>query len=360
MLAFLFYGGGVNFLPSAGRRERFSRRARISPSASLRGKIFAPTPEYVEMSGDAKVGNLVAFPRKFVLVEQGVRKKTVFCPAHSVLTGTRTFRGKKRQQKTLTISVDLEGSVALSHVSREEWEIYEKQRDSLNAARKLARVFLRYRMPVTWGICGHLFLEGCDGRHGYSENDWYGPWFKHDPATEASRDSSWYMPDFIRFLTQESLFEIGYHSFGHFRYQQCSEKTVERDMAFADSLRRDWGIKLESFVFPYNQCGHLDLVVARGRFRCIRGNIGNVYPAFGILDFGDFRFFNTTQMFSPETMDVCLAQIEQIGRHTFNYYTHAHQWLQEDAWEKLEEWLHRLDRVREAGTIRIRKMGEVA
>jgi hypothetical protein len=127
----------------------------------------------------------------------------------------------------------------------------------------------------------------------------------------------------------------------------------------AKKIREEWGLKLESFVFPYNQIGHLDLLVNEGNFRNFRGNIGRVYPAFGIFDFRKIYFYNTTQMFSPNFMGICISQLKSLQQKTFNYYTHCYQWIEREGYKDLEDWLKWLNRMREANNIIIKKMGEI-
>lgn len=348
-----------NSSPSKMRVKRLSRYAKIAKGVEIAGKITVPTPNYVEIGENVSCRRLNIAPKKFVLIERDVIKEDIYCQHYTILTNPKSYEGKEIDSKVLTISVDLEAGVGLSHVPRENWDYYRKFWDSKNAAEKLARLFKKYEIPLTWAICGHLFLRECDGKHEFTEEDWFGPWLTHDPATDYKNDSAWYMPDLIQFLAGEPLFEIGYHSYGHFDYQQCSEGTAKKDILLANKIRTDWGLKLESFVFPYNQCGYFNLLAKEGNFRNFRGNIGFQYPAYGILDFKDFRFFNTTHMFYPDTMDICNSQLSHLPKKTFNYYTHCYQWIEKDGWKDLEHWLRELNKLKESGNIIIKRMNEI-
>ena len=167
------------------------------------------------------------------------------------------------------------------------------------------------------------------------------------------------MPDMVQELNSNPLFEIGYHTFGHFRYSFCSEQTVKRDLEVAEALRTSWGIDLNTFVFPFNESGHFDLLSSDGSFKYFRGNIGRKYPSTGIIDFGRFCFFNTTQMFEPKTMKICLNQLGTLGAMPFNFYTHCHQWCGNDGWAELESMLATLARLRDDEVITIIKMCDI-
>lgn len=339
--------------------KRLSSFAKLTSGVKITGKITVPTPQYLEISDNVSIEKLSVAPKKFILIAKDIKTKEIYCQHHTIITKTRTYEGDEIPENVITISADLEGGVALSHASRESWHYYRRFWDSRKAAKKLSELFKKYEIPVTWAICGHLFLRECDGNHEFTEKDWFGPWLKYDPATDYKKDFAWYMPALIQFLAEEKLFEIGYHSYGHFNYQQCSEETVKKDILLANKIREDWGIKLESFVFPYNQCAYFDLLVKEGEFLNFRGNIGTLYPAYDILDFKDFRFFNTTQMFTPDTMDICNLQLKQLPKETFNYYTHCYQWIEKDGWKDLEQWLKELNKLKESNNIIIKKMNEI-
>lgn len=348
-----------NLPPRRRRMSRLAEYAAVGEGARVGERIVAPTPFYLEMGSHVSLKSLAISPRKHVFIERGVqREEAVVCSNHSIITPALTHEGETLSNRRITLSVDVEGGVALSHADRDEWESYRKCWETKGAVERLAGLFEKYEIPATWAVCGHLFLEECAGRHEFFEQDWYGDWFKFDPATRSLDNSSWYMPETIRALAGSPRFEIAYHSFGHFRYQRCSEETLRADIAFAKKLRKEWGLPLESLVFPYNQLGFIDLLLDEGGFRNFRGNIGPLYPAYDVLDFGRFRFYNTTEMFSPGRMPLCLSQLDRLSKNTFNYYTHCHQWIEDNGWTGLEEWLRALARLRDSEGISIKKMSE--
>lgn len=346
-------------LPPSGRKvQRLSDCARIGKRTKINKHIEAPSPSYIEIGNDVELGCLQVKKEKYVFIEHDVQDLNgLRCDQHCIKTARNEYVGENIAGNILTLSVDFEAGVSLSHAPPENWEYLRSYWNSKECVHRLAELFKRYKIPVTWAICGHLFLDSCTGDHGFEEQDWFGDWFLHDPCTNSQADSSWYMPDVIEELIKVPDFEIGYHTFGHSRYHYCSEKTVERDMELADQIRKQWGLKLDSFVFPYNECGYFDQLKDSG-FKNIRGNIGLIYPSHGIIDFKDFKFFNTTQMFAPETMDRCLQQLDCLGSQPANYYTHCYQWAEFDGWKKLEEWLMHIAQLRDIGKITIKKLGD--
>lgn len=359
-LGYLLLNGFLfNLLPRRIRDSRLSNLHRIRSGKGIRGLFMAPTPRFLEFSKGISLKHLIAFPNKYIFLDHGFSSPTVFCRNSSILTGKSRYLGRDRPEKIVTFSVDVEGGVALSHAPKEKWDYFRRLWNVRESLGRLILLFEKYKLPVTWAFCGHLFLEKCDGNHGYHEEDWFGDWFSHDPGDGTQKDSGWFLPDVIRALSRNPLFEIAYHSFGHFKYTDCTEETVLKDLTFARNLRAEWGIDLDTFVFPYNRCGYFDFLTGEGGFKRFRGTIGSFYPPFGILDFSDFQFFHTTRVVSPKTLDLCSAHLAKPGKKSINFYAHDFQWLDLDACGELEKWLRQLQDLREAGKVEIKRMNEI-
>lgn len=339
-----------NMPMASGKLKRLSECARVGAGSKVAGRIEAPTPGYLELGNDVRLGSLKAGRESYLFVDHGVEDDGFACDRHCIRTRQSEYAGSLVGDNLVTVSVDFEAGVALSHASPEQWHHLRRFWDSRSSVLRLAELFKKYRIPVTWATCGHLFLDSCRGDHGFDERDWQGEWFRHDPCSSYREEPSWYMPDVIEELVKVPHFEIGYHSFGHSRYRYCSEATVRRDMELAGQIRKEWGLTLDSFVFPYNECGHFELL-KEGGFTNFRGNIGRLLPSRGIIDFGAFRFFNTTQMFAPQTMERCFRLLDGLGGRAANFYTHCYQWGEQGAWQELDTWLARLAQMRDRGGI---------
>jgi len=351
----------LNLLPPYFRVKELTRYSSLGKAVRVKGRIRIPTPFHIEMGNNVSIRAMTVAPEKHVLIERDTVVNDLYCQEHSIVSNQKHYIGKEITGNLITISIDFEGGVALSHAEKGHWGYLKRFWDSREATMKLAALFKKYRIPVTWAACGHLFLKECTGEHGITEKDWFGEWFKYDPASNYLDDTSWYMPEEIKKLAGEPLFEIGYHSFGHYFYKKCSIETIVEDIHMAETIRKEWGLKLESFVFPYNQCDCFSLLVERGRFRNFRGNIGCKWPMYGVYDFKDFRFFNTTQIISPDTMEICTEQLNHLSsnRRVSNYFTHCYQWSEKDAWDELEAWLKELRFLRDSGKIGIKAMRDI-
>jgi peptidoglycan/xylan/chitin deacetylase (PgdA/CDA1 family) len=117
---------------------------------------------------------------------------------------------------------------------------------------KLLELFDRYHIPATWAlVAAVLDRASAQGR----------------PGNEAS----WYAPEIIeRIRAAKVSHEIGSHGGRHVYYDRMTPAEAEEDLAFVKQIHRDNGMALDSFVFPRNAVGHLDLL-ARAGLRTYRG-----------------------------------------------------------------------------------------
>src|SRR5215831_19489806 len=129
---------------------------------------------------------------------------------------------------------------------------------------RLIDLFLRYEVPATWCIVGHLFLHNCKQLQGQKHPDIVAPsayWFRDDPCGDEYTNLNYYAPSLIdRIAACPVLQEIGCHSFSHVLFDQCSSETVRSELARCLALAREMGIELRSFAFPRNQVGHLEVL----------------------------------------------------------------------------------------------------
>jgi len=147
---------------------------------------------------------------------------------------------------------------------------------------RLLELFHKYDVRVTWATLGHLFLDHCETIDGIKHPDmprpqhsWFpGDWYAHDPCKDYRAEPLWYGRDLVeKILAAEPRHEIGSHSFSHviFSDRGCTAEVAEAEISKCVELARPFNLKLESFVFPRNQLGHLDLLPKYG-FRIARGS----------------------------------------------------------------------------------------
>jgi peptidoglycan/xylan/chitin deacetylase (PgdA/CDA1 family) len=146
---------------------------------------------------------------------------------------------------------------------------------------RLLALLAEFDVSATWCTVGHLFLSSCAAHDGVKHPEivrpshaWIeGDWFASDPATNERADPIFYgasLIEKIRACPVEQ--EIGCHSFSHviFGGPGCSRETAASELAECVRLAGESGISLESFAFPRNQVGHLDVLRDFG-LRCYRG-----------------------------------------------------------------------------------------
>ncbi len=151
----------------------------------------------------------------------------------------------------LTVSIDLELAWGF-------WDILTPEilRQSEAAERpicdKLIELFDRYNIPATWAVVAAVL----------------------DRASAAGRpgnERSWYAPEIVdRIRAAKTPHEIGSHGGHHVYYDRMTAAEADADIAFVKQVHRENGLALDSFVFPRNAIGHLDLL-ARAGLRTFRG-----------------------------------------------------------------------------------------
>jgi peptidoglycan/xylan/chitin deacetylase (PgdA/CDA1 family) len=186
-----------------------------------------------------------------------------------------------------TISLDFEliwGTVDLFGVEnfREACELERSE-----VIDRLLELFTEYEIPATWCTVGHLFLDNCCSeenkkhpglvrpRHKWHADDW----FTHDPCSDEENAPLFYGKSLVeKILNNTVRQEIGSHSFSHiiFGDEGCSPESARTDIAECVKVANDYNIKLNSFAFPRDRVGHLDIVKEYG-FTAYRGAIPKWY-----------------------------------------------------------------------------------
>jgi peptidoglycan/xylan/chitin deacetylase (PgdA/CDA1 family) len=146
---------------------------------------------------------------------------------------------------------------------------------------RLLALFEELDIPATWCVVGHLLLESCKTVNGIKhpeivrpEHRWCSTdWFAHDPGGDELNEPLFFGRNLVdRIRSCKAHQEIGCHSFSHviFGDHGCSRATAESEIAECVRLAREMGLAFQSFAFPRNQVGHLD-VLSRYGFKCYRG-----------------------------------------------------------------------------------------
>ena len=141
----------------------------------------------------------------------------------------------------------------------------------------LLNLFEKYNIPATWAVVGHLFLDHCECEEGIPHKGmprFKDDWYSFDPCTNIQKDPLYYGRDIVeKILSSRIKHEIGYHSFSHVVFSECSQEVAEAEIKEGIKLAKNFGITLKSFVFPENKIGHIDILKKYG-FKIYRGENG--------------------------------------------------------------------------------------
>jgi hypothetical protein len=156
---------------------------------------------------------------------------------------------------------------------------------------RLLALFQKYDVRVTWATLGHLFLDHCEASNGIKHADmprakhaWFPEdWYTYDPCKDFRAEPLWYGRDMLeKILAAEPKHDVGSHSFSHVIFSDagCTPEVAEAEIAKCVELARSFNLKLESFVFPRNELGHLDILRKHG-FTVTRGTMPFWFAKFG-------------------------------------------------------------------------------
>ncbi len=254
----------------------------------------------------------------------------------------------------------------------------------------LLKLFQKYKIPATWAIVGHLFLDHCEKKDGVPHKDmprFKEDWYFSDPCTDIEKDPLYYGRDIVEDILASSVkHEIGYHSFSHVVFSKCSREVAKAEIKEGIKLAKNFGITLKSFIFPKNKIGHIDLLKKYG-FEIYRGeNLGRYALSQNML----IRKFNGTidKIIAPpaepkwkdgiweipSSMFFCDPQIKfslllraKIGlrramrsKKVFHIFLHPHNLLMHSSLkDDLDKFLGIVARKRDEDKIQVMTMGEL-
>ena len=255
----------------------------------------------------------------------------------------------------------------------------------------LLNLFEKHNIPATWAVVGHLFLDHCEKEDGIPHKDmprFKENWYSTDPCTDIQKDPLYYGTDIVeKILSNRIEHEIGYHSFSHVVFSECSREVAEAEIKMSDKLAKEFGITLKSFVFPENKIGHVDILKENG-FKIYRGeNLrrGNINQNILIRVFN----FGINKMIAqpaepkwrdgiweiPSSMFFCDPKIKfsllpraEIGlyrairsKKVFHIWLHPHNLLMYPSLkDDLDKFLALVSKRRDEGKIEVMTMGEFA
>ena len=255
----------------------------------------------------------------------------------------------------------------------------------------LLNLFEKYNIPATWAVVGHLFLDHCECENGIPHKDmprFKEDWYSTDPCTDIQRDPLYYGRDIVEGILSNRIdHEIGYHSFSHVVFSECSREVAEAEIKMGNKLAKEFDITLKSFVFPENKIGYTD-VLKKYDFKIYRGKTPGRYDinqSFLIRKFNGGVAKVIAPPTEPKWMDgiwmipssMCFydPQIKlsvlpraKLGlyraikaKRVFHIFLHPHDLLAHPSLkEELDKFLGIVAKKRNEGKIEVMTMGEFA
>jgi hypothetical protein len=300
------------------------------------------------------------------------------------------------------------GTVVLSVDAELGWGFHDfaaPPRDRMVNARRGWQTLLalcdEYRVPATWAVVGHLFLDECDGRH--TDHPAPSGWFGHERGADRMARSLRFADGLIdRIRTADADHEIGLHTFSHVELGSAgtTARLADAELSAAVDAAREWGVdpRPQSFIFPRNNVGNLQALADHG-ITCYRGTtptdrptdgyggagrllraaLGSDGPplvkprqdSLGLVDLPASLFLYSFEGL-PRTVAEPLVgdPIAVLARRgiegaaasdgTFHMWLHPNNLVTPRDAKRLEAIFEHLSRVRARTDLRVRTMGEVA
>lgn len=139
---------------------------------------------------------------------------------------------------TVTISIEIELGWGVHDLQRYD-HLSERGREERRYLRKLLDACDAHRIPVSFDVVGHLFLEECAGTHPGPYAD---GWFEADPGTDSETDPLFYAPDMIdEIVARPTDHELCTHTFSHVLCGDADADTQRRDLEYSQHLHETEG-----------------------------------------------------------------------------------------------------------------------
>ena len=303
-----------------------------------------------------------------------------------------TMLNGKFDRPIFIISLDTELIWGIVHTDIDANLLINDEKHCRNAIDSVLNLFEKYNIPATWAVVGHLFLDHCEKEDGIPHRNmprFKDDWYSCDPCTDLKRDPLFYGKDIVeKILSSTVKHEIGYHSFSHVIFSECSREVAEAEIKEGMKLAKEFGITFKSFVFPQDKIGHLDVLKENG-FKIYRGMIfkrGNMNQRVPIRKFNGAIDLIIAKPVEPKLMDkiweipssmlfsaqfpftITLLPRAKIGIYramrtnkVFHVWLHPQNLLYQPSLAKyLDKLLAFISKKRDEGKIEVMTMGELA
>jgi hypothetical protein len=197
-----------------------------------------------------------------------------------------------------TLSLDTElawGTFDVGRVAQYE----EAYRRTPAVVEELCSLFEMYSIPATWAVVSHLLVD-CGGADAHVDRtpprfDWIDDWFDRLPCSTGLNQELWYAPSMVSRIRDCAVDqEVGLHGATHMQLGApgCSRRNAREEVKAGIDMLENYGIGVESFVYPRNDVGHVDVLAEYGirTYRDVdarwyeRRSVGPIKPACRFAD----------------------------------------------------------------------------
>lgn len=181
----------------------------------------------------------------------------------------------RSERGTFVLSLDTE--IAWGTFDHGGLHAYAAHFDAIRPiVQRLVDLLDAYQVPATWAFVGHLLLDRCDKMPDGTTHPtvlrpsyrWYPhDWHHLDPGTDVHRDPWWYGPDLLEtVMSAQVSHEIGTHTFSHIVVDDpdCTRPIFRSQIDACISVHRQFGLPIDSIVFPRNGVAFLDVLAEEG------------------------------------------------------------------------------------------------
>jgi peptidoglycan/xylan/chitin deacetylase (PgdA/CDA1 family) len=141
-------------------------------------------------------------------------------------------------------------------------KLYRYPYPSSRGLANLVELFKEENFPVTFCICGHLYLKSCDGWDPMThpkkpENPWYHDkigkdWYYWDQGISTKSHLSLCLGEYIeKEMAQVPFFKFGLHAFSHEALTLEKTDVIESIISSGIKAAKGIGIKIDSFGAPF-------------------------------------------------------------------------------------------------------------
>lgn len=179
------------------------------------------------------------------------------------------------------VSLDFEQRWGVRDHCEPKHGCHERLLGARDAVRGILDLFEQYEIAATWAVVGFLFARSRQELESFSprvrpryRNAALDPYGEQIGCSEED-DPLHFAPSMIRAIQARPRQEIGSHTFSHYYCQEPGQDKAAfaADMESAARIAGNFGVRLESIVFPRDQMnlGYRDVLKAKG-ITAYRGN----------------------------------------------------------------------------------------